>query len=159
MDGERSRSLNGLRHVVVIVVSLLVPLLGAGCSSSNPSASAANGTRYIVTADSTSFFKYGPAQQGGADYILQKGRQVELVERHYGFSRVRTDDGDTGYVPTDDLSPAPEEPRLAVVQPKKSTSGSRSRGGGSSQVIDQPNEAALPSAQPGSDVPAPSFRY
>ena len=142
---------------------VMTALLNAGCSSSAPAPAPATGpVRYVVTADETAFYKYGPAQANGADMKLKRGREVVMLERHYGYSRVQTDEGDSGYVPTDDIAPSPHQPdpTLAAVKKTGSTGGGGSHGGGGrTPVFDQPNDVALPSSQPPSDAPAPSFRY
>lgn len=141
----------------------------AGCSSTGKSsadaaaASNAGPVHYIVTADETSFFKYGPAQAGGADLKLKKGETVVMLDRHYGFSRVALGEGgEAGYVPTEDINPLPNEPVLATASTARKKSGGGSTGGrGVDRVPDfaQPNDAALPSTQTPSDTPVPSFRY
>lgn len=110
---------------------------------------------YLVTAEQTPFYKNGPAQGNGADLSLKKGEMLTMLDRHYGFSRVQMGDGQTGYVSTDDIGPAPQVPE-SEQQPKKSAGF---RHTDRAPNFEQPNDAALPSVQPSSDVPAPSFRY
>ena len=84
-----------------------------GCSTEQTGAA---GNRYVVTGSNAQFYKYGPAQSFGADLVLPKGRILTMVQRSFGYSRVTTDDGVTGYVATDDVTPAPPEP-VAPAQP------------------------------------------
>ncbi len=70
--------------------------------------------RYAITAPHTPFFKYGPAQAQGPDLNLKKGVVVTLVKRSSGFSLVRTQMGEEGYVSNDRLAPAPPEPSVAI---------------------------------------------
>jgi hypothetical protein len=93
------------------VVCLLAATL-LGCSSgggkaakadSTPAANTPDSDRYRVTADTTSFFLYGPQQANGADDTLKKDTEVTMVKRGSGYSRVTTPDGKTGYVATEDL--------------------------------------------------------
>lgn len=65
---------------------------------------------YVVSVRSAPFYKYGPAQAFGADMNLQSGQHVTMMTRQFGYSRVMLDDGVSGWVPTDDLKPAPATP-------------------------------------------------
>jgi len=150
---------------LVLAVVILNTLLDSGCAShgenAGPQSASTGPVRYIVKAEQTPFYKYGPAQANGPDFQLKKGRIVIMLERQYGFSRVQTDEGDSGYVGTDDIAPAPDQNAdLADAAPKHSGDGAtRSHGGNRTPVFDQPNDAPLPSGQPPSDEPMPSFRY
>ena len=66
---------------------------------------------YLVNVPQTPMFRYGPAQSFGADFNLQQGQRVVMLRREYGYSRVMTDSGQTGYVATEDIVPAPPEPK------------------------------------------------
>ncbi len=77
----------------------------SGCATTGTGAG-----RYVVTAPKSQFYKYGPAQAFGADFALNRGQKVTLVQNSFGFSKVTTDDGITGYMPTEDLAPVPAEP-------------------------------------------------
>src|SRR5438105_959551 len=68
------------------------------------------GTRYIVTAPKTAFYKYGPAQSFGPDTTLAQGTIVTMLESTWGFCHVMTETGLGGYVSSDDLKPAPPAP-------------------------------------------------
>ena len=73
------------------------------------------GANYIVTAPKTSFYKYGPAQSFGPDFVLVQGQQITMMERSYGFSKVMTGEGISGYISSEDITPAPlTEPKPAV---------------------------------------------
>ena len=52
-------------------------------------------------------FRYGPAQSFGADFNLTEGQHVVMLKREFGYSRVMTDEGQSGYVATEDITPAP----------------------------------------------------
>ena len=147
---------------IFLSITIMIALFNTACSTSAPPppATSAGPVRYIVTADETAFYKYGPAQANGADMQLKKGREVVMLERHYGYSRVQLEEGDSGYVPTDDIAPSPHQQALASAPVRKSGGSSGgSRGGGRTPDFDQPNDVPLPSAQPPSDEPVPSFRY
>ena len=145
----------------VLAVMLCAPagvLFAAACSNSKPASppqAAGVGTvRYVVTTETAPFYKYGPAQPSGPDLRLKKDELVTMVARHYGYSRVTDPDGDTGYVPTDDIVPAPSQAPVLASSSKKSQ---KTRA--VPPDFEQPNDAALPSKQPPGDEPVPSFRY
>jgi uncharacterized protein YgiM (DUF1202 family) len=67
------------------------------------------GNRFVVSTDKAPFYKHGPAQAYGPDTTLTKGQKLTMVFRKYGFSEVRLDDGQTGYVATDNVTQVPLE--------------------------------------------------
>jgi len=86
--------------------------------------------RYAVSAMKAPFYKYGPAQAFGADFALVRGQHVTMIDRGFGFSRVLTDDGVSGFMSTDDIAPSPEplptpQPRVASRRGSSGTSGTR----------------------------------
>jgi hypothetical protein len=127
------------------------------------------GTRYMVTAPKTAFYKYGPAQSFGPDTTLPKGTVVTMLESTWGFCHVMTDTGLSGYVSSDDLKIAP--PAAATPPPKLATNTSRPQ---FSNVRPKPSNirptpggplfdmSDLPMPLPDSSEPAgpkPKFRY
>src|ERR1700677_3535527 len=151
--GKNSRTT--IPRVFAVALSATLGLLfHTACTTTKPSPAPQAGNdgpvRYIVKADTTPFFKFGPAQANGPDLRLKKDDLVTMVQRQYGYSRVLSPDGDAGYVPTDDIAPAPvQPPALASATSKKSTHGGGPHGG--SPDFDQPNDVALPSRQQPSD--------
>jgi hypothetical protein len=101
-------------QIVPFIARKLVPLLAAlglvGACATKPGTSGGPGARYIVTAQKSAFYKYGPAQSFGPDFQLEKGAIVTMLEKSWGFSRVMTDTGVGGFVSSDDLKPAPPAP-------------------------------------------------
>ena len=81
----------------------LLPLLTAALLSACATKQVKAGTRYIVTAPKTAFYKYGPAQSFGPDTTLPHGTIVTMLESTWGFCHVMTDTGLGGYVSSDDL--------------------------------------------------------
>lgn len=87
---------------------LLCALLAlAGCVSTGPQPPT---DKFLVSVPKAQFYKYGPAQAFGPDFNLPKGHKVTMLKREFGYSRVSMEDGTTGYVATDELTPAPPEP-------------------------------------------------
>ena len=129
---------------------LLAASLLAGCAHEL----APPGSRFLVSAQSSQFFKYGPAQSFGADFVLPKGQRVIMLQRSFGFSKVMTEDGITGWVASEELAPAPPEPRKAAVK------GGR-KGGPPDRMFSGPRKNSKVEAVPGdplfdmSDLPPP----
>ncbi len=109
---------------------LLTLLAAAGCKRGStastatttnlPAATVAAGTapitavpdkdRYKVTAETTGVFRYSPLQAAGSDFDLKKDARLTMVKRGRGFCQIKTADGQTGYVGTEDIAPlAPNE--------------------------------------------------
>jgi len=89
----------------------LVPLLTAlalltACATKPVRA----GSRYVITAPKSAFYKYGPAQSFGPDTTLTQGTIVTMLESTWGYCHVMTESGLGGYVASDDLKPAPPAP-------------------------------------------------
>jgi hypothetical protein len=96
----------------------------SGCAT--PKEAVLPGSKYIVTAKRTAFYKYGPAQAFGADFQLNKDQRVTILERSFGYSHVTTADNVTGYVASEDLKPAPPDP---IVRPTPSPALPQGSGG------------------------------
>jgi hypothetical protein len=79
-------------------------------------------TSYIVSAPTTSFFKYGPAQEFGPDLTLTNGQHVTMLHKEFGYSRIMTDTGVSGYVSNDDIKALPPTP---VPKPTPNPTASR----------------------------------
>jgi hypothetical protein len=86
-------------------------MLLAGCSGpAGPGTHA--GDAYIVKSQRTLFYTFGPAQATGADFALTHGARVTMLSYDYGYSQIAIQGtGQTGYVPTEDLAPAPPLPK------------------------------------------------
>lgn len=81
-------------------------LFMGGCSSVEYNST--NSPRMIVKSDRTPFFHNGPAQGNGPDLSLIKGDTVEVLRKEIGYSFVRIEDGQNGYVANEALEPAPK---------------------------------------------------
>src|SRR3954468_23283895 len=90
--------------------------LQVGCA--NQGGTAHPGNRYVVSGTRNEFYKYGPAQAFGPDRNLTKGDKVTMLDRQFGFSQVRLDNNETGFIATDDLTPAPPDPLAASPPPR-----------------------------------------
>jgi len=152
----------------VPVVMLCLAALSACESNTVPS-----GSKYVVSAPKTAFYKFGPAQSFGPDFVLSEGARVTMLEHAFGFSRVMTADGTAGFVATDDVKPAPPGPyttatnaktnytvqmnRPMFEQPKSVEKHSNVPSTSGSPLFDQ-NDNPLPQ-NPSTPKPAPGFRF
>ena len=59
--------------------------------------------RYKVKADTTGLFKFSPLQASGADAELKKNARLTMVSLGRGFSQIKTEDNQVGYVGTEDI--------------------------------------------------------
>jgi hypothetical protein len=81
-------------------------MLLAGCASPG-GAGAHAGQTYMVSAPRTLFYSFGPAQATGPDFALPHGQLLTMLSYEYGYSHVAIQGaGESGYVPTEDVSPA-----------------------------------------------------
>jgi hypothetical protein len=130
-------------------------------------------TNYIVSAPTTSFFKYGPAQEFGPDLTLTNGQHVTMLHKEFGYSRIMTDTGVSGYVSNDDIKALPPTP-APKPSPNPANKGFWSRHFGppsnfkpsSDPLFDVndvpppplPTSSGKPASTPAAS-PAPNFRY
>jgi hypothetical protein len=70
------------------------------------------GTVCVINAPRAPFYKYGPAQSFGADFLLPYGTRVTMIQRSVGFSQVMGEHGISGYVASDQLEAVPPEPKV-----------------------------------------------
>lgn len=90
-----------MKHAITAAAISLAAMM-SGCNSMD---AAANTGHYEVCVE-TPMFSYGPAQSFGPDFTLKQGQHVVLMRKNYGYSRVMTDDGQSGYVATEDIIPS-----------------------------------------------------
>lgn len=167
-----------------LVLTVIAAAALAGCNSLDASKDVGH---YVIGPPQTPMFRYGPAQSFGPDFNLQQGQHVVMLRKEFGYSRVMTEDGQSGYVATEDLIPAPPPVKVAATRggytaPRMPTRGSGGRPGVSSanaHVIesgplfgadDLPGLPPLPERdngeppkprpeEPKKDAPKPEFRY
>ncbi len=155
-------------RVSALLPALLALALLAACATPPVK----TGTRYMVTAPKTAFYKYGPAQSFGPDTTLPQGTIVTMLQSTWGFCHVMTATGLSGYVSSDDLKIAPPvaaaaatpPPMLAVNTKRPRFSNARPKpsnirptpGGPLFDMSDVP--MPLPDS-PESAEPKPKFRY
>jgi hypothetical protein len=132
-----------VRPLALVQVALCAILLTGCAEQAGPGVHA--GDAYVVKANRTPFYTYGPAQANGPNFALTKGTRLTMLSYEYGFSHVAIQGaGDAGYVATDDLAPAPPAP-------KPSPSPDRSL-----RYIEN-NESRPPTPAEESRIPLPEF--
>ncbi len=84
-------------------------LFCGGCASRSGShPRLASGKVFAVTADKTSFFRYGPQQGNGPDESLPKDTLMTLIRPSFGYCKVQLmPSAQEGYVASEDIQPAP----------------------------------------------------
>lgn len=118
---------------------LLSMVFSPGCSSLEYNST--NSPKMVVSVDRTPFFHNGPAQGSGPDLSLIKGDAVEVLRKEIGYSFVRIEDGQNGYVANEAL--APVAPAQTPVSP----------------VSAKPSQKLEPKADSTNQPVKPSFRY
>jgi hypothetical protein len=86
-----------------------VALLAAGCVSSIKLSALSGTTKtwYSVAANQTPFYHYGPQQGNGPDSQLPKDSIMKVIRPSFGYVKVQLQDGESGYVASEDIRPAP----------------------------------------------------
>lgn len=83
-------------------------LLAAGCTSSGRPKVFSSGTDtwYAVAASQTPFYRYGPQQGNGPDMHLPHDAIMQVIRPSFGYVKVKLQDGESGYVASEDIRPA-----------------------------------------------------
>src|SRR5436190_14193336 len=90
-----------------LVLPALVALLAAGCASSlKPALSGTTGGWFSVAASQTPFYRYGPQQGNGPDMQLPQDSIMKVIRPSFGYVKVKLQDGESGYVASEDIRPA-----------------------------------------------------
>jgi len=136
-------------------------MLLAGCAgASDPGVH--TGDPYIVNSHGTLFYSFGPSQTTGPDFALARGQRLTMLSYGFGYSRVSVEGtGQTGYVPTEDVTPAPPPPPPPKPAPLPSPSRHR-RTSANSRPPTPEEESRIPLPEfPESKPPpgTPPFRY
>ena len=142
-----------LRHLGIAQVGwLLFAVTVAGCQTGQ--STGAVGRQFALTAPRTPFYIQGPAQASGPDATLTAGQIVTLLGSEYGYSRVRLENGSTGYIVSDSLASTP----VPTPPPVTPDPGARTLARNSKRTSGGGNPAPRASADPlfdVSDLPLP----
>jgi hypothetical protein len=147
-------------HFLKYPVLLTCLVVLAGCET----ATGVSGGRAMVAVPTTAFYKYGPAQTFGPDFLLKQDTKVTVLKRDWAFTRVMTDEGTAGYIASEDLKAAPPEPPPSTSSPGGVRTSSRGKPRRSnvdstpgSPLFDMTDLPALPPDE--LPKPAPEFRF
>ena len=147
MNARSTRNvIRGKRGALLVAVALIS--CQAACSSAHksPVAKANSGKMFAVTAEKTSFYRYGPQQGNGPDQSLPKDTLMTLIRPSFGYCKVQLLAGGEGFVASEDIKPAPPTLLAALNAPAPGVS--------SSENFDvQSNEPPPPEALPDPDLP------
>ncbi len=140
--------LSGIGRALCLAVSLaVVGAVSSGCSTTKGVAKgASNGKVFSVTADKTSFFRYGPQQGNGPDESLPKDTLMTLIRPSFGYCKVQlmAPSTQTGYVASEDIRPAPPTLLAALNAPLQASHASSERENFDVRSTSPPPPEALP---------------
>jgi|SRR5450432_4483961 len=83
----------------------ILPALFSGCASSLKTTGTVGGW-YSVAANQTPFYHYGPQQGNGPDTQLPRDSIMKVIRPSFGYVKVQLQDGQNGYVASEDIRPA-----------------------------------------------------
>ena len=144
-----------------LVVPALVALLAAGCASSlKPSAlSGTTGGWYSVAANQTPFYRYGPQQGNGPDMQLPRDSIMKVIRPSFGYVKVQLQDGENGYVASEDIRPAAAALVAEKLAPPPTPAPSFA-GQGEQFGLDSSDPRLIAPPEPLPEAsPSPDFRY
>lgn len=134
---------------------LLLVVLAACGSSRSQVVKTHSGKVFAVSAEKTSFFRYGPQQGNGPDEELPKDTLVTLIRPSFGYSKVQLVTGSQeGYVASEDIRPATPTLLAALNAPAAASVSSTSSLPENFDV--QSSEPPPPEALPDPDLPPAS---
>ena len=103
----------------------LVGFIFAGCSATTKTTSTTTSTAkrdaklFVVSVESTAFFRHGPQAGRDPDSKLSKETVLKLIRPSFGYSKVEiAATGEQGYVSSEDIRPASSTLVASVSAPK-----------------------------------------
>jgi hypothetical protein len=94
--------------VLLIAIGGIVFFSGCARLFKSQAAAGKHGAMLAISAETTPFYRDGPQQGRGPDRQLSKDTLVTLVKHAFGYSKVRLEGGEQGFVANEDLIPAPD---------------------------------------------------
>jgi hypothetical protein len=140
------------KTTVGVTLAILCGFSGA-CSTGKGRIARQNssGKVFAVTADKTSFFRFGPQQGNGPDESLPKDTLMTLIRPSFGYCKVQLmPSAKMGYVASEDIRPAPPTLLAALKAPPVSVSSGQENFDVRST---DPNFVPPPEALPDPDLP------
>jgi hypothetical protein len=152
-----------------LVVLTLSGLLAVGCGSSlktSPVLSGTTGRWYSVAANQTPFYRYGPQQASGPDQQMPHDAIMKVIRPSFGYVKVQLQDGENGYVASEDIAPAAAAlvaeklapPPSPPVAPEPAYAGQQEPGEQFDLDSSDPRLVAPPEPLPLAS-PSPEFHY
>ncbi len=135
--------------------------LVAGCASSTKTGVLSGTTDgwYAVASGKTPFYHYGPQQGSGPDMQLPHDAIMKVIRPSFGYVKVQLQDGESGYVASEDIRPAGAALVAEKLAPPPTPSPAYASQGEQFQLdSDDPRLIAPPEPLPEA-TPAPPFRY
>ena len=143
-----------------LVVPALAVLLVAGCASAiKPKLSGTTGGWYSVAANQTPFYRYGPQQGNGPDMQLPRDSIMKVIRPSFGYVKVQLQDGENGYVASEDIRPAAAALVAEKLAPPPTPTPSFA-GQGEQFGLDSSDPRLIAPPEPLPEAsPSPDFRY
>lgn len=148
-----------------LLILSLVAIVFTSCSGTNKTTSAVSKAKpeaklFVVTSDSTPFFRHGPQAGRTPDQTLTKETVVALIRPSFGYSKVKiAATGEQGYVSSEDIRPASPSLIASAAAPKidpLTTPSTQSNVEQFNLNSDDPRLVPPPEALPPTELPAPS---
>jgi hypothetical protein len=142
---------NGKATCVGLAIALLCGFSGA-CSTNKSAVTRVNsGKVFAVSAEKTSFYRFGPQQGNGPDESLPKDTLMTLIRPSFGYCKVQLmPSAKEGYVASEDIQPA--TPTLIASLNKSAHQAGATRENFDVRSTD-PNFVPPPEALPDPDLP------
>lgn len=136
-------------------------LLGGKGDGANTNSLGGVNPIYAVTAPSTAFYRYGPQQGYGADQRLPKETMMSVVRPSFGYSKVQLENGEQGYVASEDIKPASPDliARAAAAKLPPAPIFSGPNANNRTPVDANDPRLAVPAEPLPQSSPKPDFRY
>ena len=147
------------------VAAVVLGLFFASCAGekkSNATASTVGGW-YSVTAVQTPFYHYGPQQGKGPDSQLPRDSIMKVIRPSFGYVKVQLQDGENGYVASEDIGPANPSvvaEKLAPSPPPDPVIANQDQGQEEQFQLNSNDPRLIAPPEPLPEAsPAPGFRY
>jgi hypothetical protein len=115
-----------MKRLLQFSVVLVACLLGACSSGRSTALRKSSGKFFAVSADQTSFYRFGPQQGNGPDESLPKDTLMTLIRPSFGYCKVQVvGTSKEGYVASEDIKPAPPTLIAALNAPAPGSSSDR----------------------------------
>jgi uncharacterized protein YceK len=147
------------RRQQLLLALVILPALLAGCASSLKTTGTVGGW-YSVAANQTPFYRYGPQQGNGPDMQLPRDSIMKVVRPSFGYVKVQLQGGQSGYVASEDIRPAPAALVAEKLAPPPEPLAPTIAGQGEQFQLDSNDPRLIAPPEPLPEAsPAPDYRY